>query len=82
MRCCRYGAGALADGVLGGGMGRLRILASEVLHRLTAGGSPSMASAPGSCGRTRRLTAAFLARSPASNIDKEGTGLGWDDDWV
>ena len=82
VRCCGYGAGPLAVGVLEEGMGSWRALTSAVLRHLTARGSLSVASIPGFCMRTRRLTTTFLASSPTSNIDEERAGLDRDDDWV
>ena len=82
MRCCGYGARPLVVGALGDGMGRWRVLAAGVLRCLTARGLTSGVFASGACIRTRCLTATFLASSPASNVDEEGSDLVRDTDWV
>ena len=63
-------------------LGRWHVLAAGVLHCLTTHGLMSGVFASGACIRTRRLAATFLASSPVSNIDEEGSDLIRDTDWV
>ena len=42
----------------------------------------SAGSGPGLRARTKRFTAAFLASSPASNIDEESSDLAGNNDWI
>ena len=71
MRCCRYGAGPFVTGVFGDGMGRRCALTSGTLHCLDAQCSMPVSTDPGLRAHTRHLTAAFLASSPASSVNKE-----------
>ena len=72
----------LTDGVVAGGMGLWRGLASETLCCLGAGGSVSAGALLFPRARTRHLTAVDFASSPGSNIDEEGSCLARDGDWV
>ena len=82
VRCCGYRAGPFATGVFNGGIGRGRALTSMPFRCLITWCSMSAGSGPGLRARTKRFTAAFLASSPASNIDEESSDLAGNNDWI
>ena len=82
VRCCGYGAGPFAAGVFDGGIGRGRVLTSMPFCCLIAWCLMSTGFGPGLHARTKRFMAAFLASSPASNIDEESSDLAGNNDWI
>ena len=73
-----YGGGALTDGADAGGTGRGRSLVSGAFRLLGAGGTVCVSGSSPSRARTRRLMAMLLTRTPGSDLNEEGSEVGWD----